>query len=194
MTEVPQIYLASRSPRRQELLLQIGVLFQVVAQDVEEKVQLDESPAAFVQRLSREKAQDGLQKTGGSNIPVLGSDTAVVVDNRILGKHRNRLHAIDMLMLLSGRTHQVMTAITLVNQQQILTAIAISEVTFAELDRELCDNYWRTGEPADKAGAYAVQGKGALFIKNINGSYSGVMGLPVFETAQLLKQFDINPL
>ncbi len=193
MTDVPQIYLASSSPRRQELLLQMGVLFQVVTQNVDEVSRADESPENFVIRLALEKAQYGLRQTD-NNIPVLGSDTAVVIDNTILGKPQNHQHAIEMLMQLSGRTHQVMTGVVLVNQQQTLSAVSISEVTFSELERGICENYWRTGEPSDKAGAYAVQGKGAVFIKNINGSYSGVMGLPVFETAQLLKQFNINLL
>ena len=194
MTDVPQVYLASASPRRQELLLQMGVLFQVVTQNVDEVSRAGELPEDFVLRLALEKAQDGLRHTGIKNIPVLGSDTAVVIDNRILGKPQSCQQAIEMLMQLSGRTHQVMTAVALLDQQQTLTAVSISEVTFSELDRETCEKYWRSGEPSDKAGAYAVQGKGALFIKNINGSYSGVMGLPVFETAQLLKQFNIKLL
>ncbi len=194
MTDVPQIYLASGSPRRQKLLLQMGVLFQVVTQNVEEVSQAEESPEDFVIRLALEKAQDGLRHTDINHIPVLGSDTAVVIDNTILGKPQSHQHAIEMLMQLSGRTHLVMTGVVLMNQQQTFSAVSISEVTFSELDREICENYWRTGEPFDKAGAYAVQGKGAVFIENINGSYSGVMGLPVYETAQLLKQFNINLL
>ena len=192
--EVPQVYLASGSPRRQELLVQMGVLFQVVAQNVDEVSRAEESPEDFVMRLALEKAQDGLRHTDLKHIPVLGSDTAVVIDNTILGKPQSHQHAIEMLMQLSGRTHQVMTGVVLLNEQQTFSAVSISEVTFTEIDREMCENYWRSGEPADKAGAYAVQGKGAVFIKNINGSYSGVMGLPVFETAQLLKQFNINLL
>lgn len=191
MIKLPQVYLASSSPRRQELLQQMGVLFQVVSQDVAETHQAGETAEQFVLRLAQEKAQDGLKYTDIKEIPVLGSDTAVVIENTILGKPENKQHAIEMLLHLSGQTHQVMTAVALVNHQKSLTSVSVSEVTFSKLTREICEHYWQTGEPSDKAGAYAVQGKGALFIKNINGSYSGVMGLPVFETAQLLNKFKI---
>lgn len=194
MSENPQIYLASSSPRRQELLQQMGVSFSVIPQFVEEIHKPDESPEDFVMRLALEKACDGHGRQSKGMIPVLGSDTAIVMNEQILGKPDNRDHALDMLMSLSGKTHQVLTAVALKNEQQEATALSVSEVSFCQLTRELCEQYWQTGEPADKAGSYAIQGRGSLFIRNINGSYSGVMGLPIYETANLLNQFGIDLL
>lgn len=191
MTTDPQIYLASSSPRRQELLLQMGVSFIVIPQYVKEHHKANESPEEFVKRLALEKARDGHVRQENRTIPVLGSDTAVVLEGNILGKPENREHAIDMLLELSGKTHEVLTAVALKNEQQSEVIVSVSEVSFTELSLEMCENYWQTGEPADKAGSYAVQGKGALFINNISGSYSGVMGLPIYETSNLLKQFGI---
>lgn len=192
MTDYPQIYLASNSPRRQELLKQMGVSFTVIPQFVEEKHRPEESPENLVARLAVEKASDGLARLDNDRIPVLGSDTAVVLNGNILGKPQNKEQAIDMLLSLSGKTHQVMTAVALTNHSQSRVLLSISEVSFSKLSRELCENYWQTGEPADKAGSYGIQGKGAVFISNINGSYSGVMGLPIYETASLLKQFGVS--
>ncbi len=194
MSDLPQIYLASSSPRRQELLQQMGVRYKVVAQQAEEHYQTGETAEQFVIRLALEKARDAFEHLENTDIPVLGSDTAVVYNNNILGKPKNKQHAIDMLMELSNQTHQVITAVALLNQHQSRYAVAISEVSFSKLNRQLCDNYWATGEPVDKAGAYGIQGRGALFIRYIKGSYSGIMGLPVYETAQLLKQFQIYTL
>ncbi len=194
MSHTPQLYLASASPRRQDILQQMGLVFSVVAQNIEEQYQPDESAQDYVLRLAVEKSKDGLKGLPRQNIPVLGADTIVAVDGKILEKPENREHGIEMLLSLSGRTHQVMTAVALSNENKIQSSFSVSEVLFAPLSRKICENYWQTGEPVDKAGSYAVQGQGALFIKNINGSYSGVMGLPIYETGLLLNQFGINLL
>ena len=194
----PQIYLASNSPRRQEILQQMGVSFSVIPQFIEESLAEHETAKQFVCRLALEKACDGLQRQVNKQIPVLGSDTIVVLENKILGKPENKQQSIEMLLSLSGKTHQVMTAVALVNEDTLTDVdkckISISEVTFANLSQTLCENYWQTGEPADKAGSYGIQSKGALFVKNIKGSYSGVMGLPIYETGLLLNQYKINLL
>lgn len=194
MSHTPQLYLASSSPRRQEILQQMGITFSVVPQNIEEQYLPDESPQNYVLRLAVEKSKDGLKGQIKQNIPVLGADTIVVLDGKVLEKPDNREHGIEMLLSLSGHTHQVMTAVALGNDNKIESAISVSEVLFSSLSRKICENYWQTGEPADKAGSYAVQGQGALFIKNINGSYTGVMGLPIYETGLLLNQFGINLL
>ncbi|MCU7835929.1 MAG: Maf family nucleotide pyrophosphatase [gamma proteobacterium symbiont of Taylorina sp.] len=194
MNHQPQIYLASSSPRRQEILQQMGVSFAVIPQRVEEETRTHESPEELVIRLALEKSKDGLKRQNNQKIPVLGSDTIVVLNGEILGKPDNKEQSIEMLLSLSDKTHQVMTAVVLANERHIKKAISISEVTFSQLDRNLCENYWQTNEPVDKAGSYGIQGQAALFIKNINGSYSGVMGLPVYETGLLLNQFGINLL
>ena len=194
MTKHPQIYLASSSPRRQELLHQMGVSFIVIPQFVKEVHKPGESPEEFVTRLAVQKAADGLSRQTNRRIPVLGSDTAVVLDGKILGKPGSREQAIEMLLSLSAHTHQVMTAVALKNEQKTEVVISVSEVSFSKLSREMCENYWHTGEPADKAGSYGIQGKGALFISNINGSYSAVMGLPIFEAGTILNKFGIKIL
>jgi septum formation protein len=189
-----QIYLASNSPRRQELLQQMGVEFKVISQFAEEKHQLNETPEDFVSRLAMAKASDGLARLNKQNIPVLGSDTAVILDGRILGKPTDREEAIEMLLSLSNRSHQVLTAVALKNEFQSAQLISTTEVSFAKLTPEMCENYWQTGEPIDKAGSYGIQGRGALFIHHINGSYSGVMGLPIYETRMLLQKFNLSLL
>lgn len=172
----------------------MGVTFSVVPQNIEEQYQPGEAAQDYVLRLALEKSKDGLKGQIKQKIPVLGADTIVVLDGKILEKPDNREHGIEMLLSLSGHTHQVMTAVALSNENKIESAVSVSEVIFAPVNRKMCENYWQTGEPVDKAGAYAVQGQGALFIKNINGSYTGVMGLPVYETGLLLNQFGINLL
>lgn len=186
-----QILLASSSPRRQELLSQMGVSFKVIPQFAEEKHNSIETPEMFVARLALEKATDGLLRQANQKIPVLGSDTAVVLDGKILGKPENKAQAIDMLLSLSSQTHQVLTAVVLKNKQQTEQILSTTEVTFTALSRKMCDQYWQSGEPVDKAGSYGIQGQGALFIRHINGSYSGVMGLPIYETNILLNKFGI---
>ena len=198
MNDLPQIYLASSSPRRQEILQQMGVSFELVPQFVEEDVLAGESAEQFVSRLAMEKAQAGMLQRKNQQIPVLGSDTIVVLNDKILGKPKNKQQSIEMLLSLSGKTHQVMTAIALINEarQDVKKqlSLCVSEVTFTHLSQELCESYWHTNEPIDKAGSYAIQGRAALFIKNINGSYSGVMGLPIYETSVLLHGFGIHLL
>ncbi len=194
VTIQPQIYLASSSPRRQELLNQMGVSFTIVAQLVAEEQQGNETPEDFVTRLALEKAADGFARQSNREIPVLGSDTAVILDGKILGKPEGREQAIEMLLSLSARTHQVMTSVALKNDQQSEVSLSVSDVSFAKLSRQMCENYWQTGEPVDKAGSYGIQGKGSLFISKIHGSYSGVMGLPIYETGILLNKFGIHLL
>ncbi len=189
-----QLYLASSSPRRKELLIQMGVCFSVVKQKVQEIRHAGETAEDFVTRLAQEKAMAGYKQCGSHQLPVLGADTIIVTDEQILGKPENRQHGISMLMSLSGRTHRVMTAVAVQDGQELETALNISQVTFAVLTPLICEHYWDTGEPIDKAGGYAIQGRGALFIKQLQGSYSGVMGLPIYETALVLKKFDIHVL
>ena len=188
----PQITLASASPRRRELLDQIQVSYEVLAVDIDEAVYPDETPTQYVQRLAMEKARAGYQERPVR--PALGSDTIVVIDSAVLGKPLNKEHGLQMLGLLSGRTHKVMTAVALHADSFQQCSLSMSEVTFAILSDEAIDAYWETGEPVDKAGGYAVQGIAAQFIQTINGSYSGIMGLPLYETAELLKQSGIKLL
>lgn len=182
------IILASASPRRRELLRQIGVEFRAVAADIEEIPLADEQPAEFVLRMAREKALEVI-RLEGDRIPVLGSDTAVILDDRILGKPADRNEAAEMLRSLSEKTHRVFSAVAVaVNASETHTALNITEVTFSTLEPEWIEAYIDTGDPMDKAGAYGVQGKAAEKISRIEGSFYGVMGLPLYETAQLLKR------
>jgi septum formation protein len=182
------IYLASGSPRRRELLQQIGVTFRVVGADLDETAFQGESPLAYVSRLAQAKAAVGWEHSRDSGIaPVLAADTAVVLDGRILGKPKGLDDAIAMLLELSGRTHEVLTAVALRSGSGIEGNVSRSTVTFRSIDPSEARAYWETGEPSDKAGAYAIQGYAAIFITDLKGSYSGVMGLPLFETAALLK-------
>jgi septum formation protein len=183
----PLIYLASASPRRSALLAQVGVGHRVQAVSVDESVREGEPPAAYVRRLAELKAETlWSQLPGSERHRVLGADTAVVLDGEILGKPRDENDCVRMLSLLSGRTHEVFTAVALRSQAGCGTRLNVSEVTFRKLASAEIRDYWRSGEPADKAGAYAVQGLAALFIERIAGSYSGIMGLPLFETGELL--------
>ncbi len=185
---LPDIALASGSPRRQELLSQIGVSFSVVAVDVDESLLDGESAGDYVQRLAVAKAQAGWHiLSSQQKIPVLGADTAVIVDDEILGKPRDADDARAMLQRLSGRCHQVMTAVAIVDQQQVLCKLNTSEVCFSDLSSEQIAWYVSTGEGTDKAGGYAVQGLAAMFIERIEGSYSGIMGLPLRETSVMLQ-------
>lgn len=188
-TMLPHVYLASKSPRRRELLSQIGVSYDVISVDVPE-VQGNESPEDYVQRLSQDKARAGAKEI--ADLPVLGADTIVVLGEQVLEKPKNKEDAICMLMALSNKTHQVMTAVSLWYQEQCHTHLNISEVTFRELTLEEAELYWETGEPVDKAGSYGIQGKGGVFVKEIRGSYSGVVGLPLYETHQLLYKIGKN--
>ena len=187
------IILASGSPRRQALLRQIGVRFRQQVADVDETPLDNESAQDYVVRLAVAKACAVRQQPGADKAPVLGADTAVVVDGRLLGKPADLAHARDMLQLLSGRRHQVLSAVALVQDRQAVAA-SVSNVWFRALSEKDIEDYWKTGEPRDKAGAYGVQGIGAIFIERLEGSYSGVMGLPLYETARLLQDFCIQVL
>ena len=189
-TMPPQLILASASPRRSELLTQIGIRHRVVPVAIDETPWPGEAPAAYVTRVASEKSAV-CQALLNQDLPVLSADTSVICDGVILGKPENSHQAIDMLSRLSGRSHQVYSAVSLRGDAHG-QALSISQVTFRELSLEEIMAYWQSGEPCDKAGAYAIQGLGSIFIKTITGSYSGVMGLPLFETAQLLAQQDIK--
>lgn len=185
------LYLASQSPRRQALLQQIGVVFEVRVADIDEQVRDTEAPAAYVQRLALSKARsiyDNLAQTARK--PVLGADTVVVIDGQILGKPTDRADALAMLSRLAGREHQVMTGVALISGRHSV-CVNVSYVTFRELSQAEIEDYWASGEPRDKAGAYAIQGRAASFIRELRGSYSGVMGLPLFETTNLLLEHGV---
>lgn len=184
------LYLASQSPRRRELLAQIGMAFDTVDVDVSEVRAADESPQAYVERVAREKARAGLQVVveRDSNAIVLGADTEVVLDDRVFGKPRDGADAAAMLHALSGCTHTVISVVCCASVQGERIAACASAVTFAELDTGEIERYVATGEPFGKAGGYAIQGRAAGFVAHLSGSYSGVMGLPLFETMRLLRE------
>lgn len=189
----PLIYLASASPRRSALLAQIGVAHRVAPVAVDESAGEAEDPEHYVSRLAALKADtlwEGLPEA--RRLPVLGSDTSVVVDRTILGKPADEADCLRMLELLSGRTHQVYTAVAIRSVAGGEVRLSVSDVSFRPLSQAEMRAYWRTGEPADKAGGYAIQGRGAIFIRHIAGSYSGIMGLPLFETAELLAAHHIR--
>lgn len=190
---IAPILLASLSPRRRELLTQLGVSFEAVPVFVDETPMPGEPAEAYVQRVASAKSTAGLEASGGLR-PVLAADTEVVLDGKVLGKPRDLDHAISLLMRLSGRTHRVLSAVSLRQGSNHWTASSESRVSLRTLDRREIAAYWSTGEPHDKAGGYAIQGRGALFISHLEGSYSGVMGLPLFETAQLLTHVGIDAI
>lgn len=183
----PSIILASASPRRSELLRQVGVRFRVVVTDVDESVRPGEEPGEYVLRVARDKAL-AAQRRERAALPVLAADTAVVLDGCILGKPVSRAEAADMLSRLAGRTHEVYSGVALARGAGAVDErINVSRVTFAPLDSAWIEAYIATGDPLDKAGAYGVQGRAAEKIARIEGSFSGVMGLPLFETCDLLR-------
>ncbi len=193
----PVVYLASKSPRREELLRQLGVEFTALRvreapgrdRDVDEGARDAEPALHYVERIARTKAAVGWQRMVQRGLPprpVLGADTEVVLDGSIFGKPKDAADAARMLAMLSHRTHQVLTAVALCWDQQIVAEIVTSSVTLRELRSDEIERYVASGEPFDKAGAYAVQGRAASFVSRIEGSYSGVMGLPLYETAQAL--------
>lgn len=189
---LPPIYLASGSPRRRELLAQIGVTFDVLKIDIDESPQTGESPEAYVQRVAIDKAKAGLilrEQLDLSKRPILAADTSVVIDDDILGKPANQSEARQFIKRLSGRQHQVISAVALATDKSIKVCSQLSNVRFARLSEAEIDWYVATGEGKDKAGAYAVQGLAAQFIEYIEGSYAGIMGLPLFETRQLLQDY-----
>ncbi|MBK1734072.1 septum formation protein Maf [Halorhodospira abdelmalekii] len=185
----PFIILASQSPRRRELLERIGVRYETVVAPVDEQPEPDEGAEMFVLRMALEKARRGFAATE-QRAPTLAADTAVVIDGEIIGKPRDQADAQRMLMRLSGATHRVLTGVALVDDREA-TRLSVSQVTFRTLDEQECQGYWASGEPADKAGAYAIQGRGGVFIEHLEGSYTGVMGLPLYETTLLLDEFAI---
>ncbi|WP_294911631.1 Maf family protein [Tatumella sp. UBA2305] len=184
------LYLASASPRRQELLALSGLTFERLITDVEEVRRKDESPQAYVSRLSAEKALAGV-RVAPRNLPVIGADTIVVSEGRVLEKPCSEEDACRMLNALSGKTHQVITAVTVANRQHSLTTSVTTQVTFRQLNARDIAQYIASGEPMDKAGAYGIQGKGGRFVRSIEGSYSAVVGLPLVETEELLDQLQL---
>ncbi len=193
MATTPRLILASASPRRRELLDQLGICYTVRPADIVECPQAGEAPEAYVQRIAAEKSQTALNASDGA-LPVLAADTEVVLDGEIFGKPDGLAHASAMLSRLSGREHAVLSAVSLRQGHRHWTALNRSLVRFRALTTRDIAAYWATGEPLGKAGAYAIQGLGALFITRLAGSYSGVMGLPLFETADLLAQVKLYPL
>jgi septum formation protein len=189
------LHLASQSPRRRQLLEQIGVPFAMLDVDVLEQRAEGESPHDYVSRVARDKARAGwagLDRQADDAV-VLGADTEVVLDDHVFGKPQDAGEAAAMLRRLSGRTHAVITVVWLVGATRELRAECVSQVRFATLDEPTIAAYVASGEPFGKAGAYAIQGRGATLVEHLQGSYSGVMGLPVFETARLLREFGVRP-
>jgi septum formation protein len=197
-----RIYLASRSPRRRDLLKQIGVPFELLllredlrrGVDVDETPLPDESAGVYVLRIARAKAETAVRQIAYRNLPqkpVLAADTTVVFDGEIIGKPDDAEHAARMLRALSGREHQVLTAVAVALREQIETQISVSSVWFRELSDTEVRRYCSSGEPLDKAGGYAIQGRAGAFVTRISGSYSGIMGLPLAETVELLQKFNV---
>lgn len=187
---VARLCLASASPRRRQLLASIGVKAEVRPVDIDETPRAGEPAEAYVRRLAREKALAGAQ---GAVLPVLGADTAVILDGWILGKPRDQAHAAAMLGALAGRTHEVLTAVAVAGPAGLLEACVATRVTLRAIAAQEIAAYWATGEPLDKAGGYAIQGLAAIFVERIEGSHSAVVGLPLFETAALLAQQGVTP-
>lgn len=185
------LFLASASPRRRELLTQIGVPFELLSITLDETPLPAERPGAYVQRLAREKALAGWAAVGDDSVAVLGADTTVVIDERILGKPADRAEGLLMLESLSDREHHVLTAVALATRGACEVRLVTSRVRFRGIERAEAEAYWASGEPCDKAGGYAIQGWGAVFVAELRGSYSAVVGLPLCETAQLLDQAGI---
>jgi septum formation protein len=181
------ILLASASPRRSQLLAQIGVRHRIQASEINESPRGRESPAAYVARLAAGTAQALVDTEGGRPAcPVLAADTTVVLDGAIFGKPADEADCVAMLTALGGRRHEVLTAVALWHEGRLSEALAASQVTLRAIAPAECRRYWATGEPAGKAGAYAIQGLGAVFVQWLEGSFSNVMGLPLFETSALL--------
>jgi len=198
MTRHSFVYLASQSPRRKQLLEQLGVKFELLLPDASEDaealevVRPNEKPRTYVQRVTALKLEAALQRLknrGLTPAPVLCSDTTVAIGNTIFAKPDNADHAKEMLRQLSGQTHRVLTAVSIGTMRKQSRALSISQVRFADLSKQDIDRYVASQEPLGKAGSYAIQGKAAAFISHISGNYSGIMGLPMFETAHLLREF-----
>lgn len=188
-----QIILASASPRRRELLDQINITYDLMPVDIDESPMLDESPKHLAMRLAKTKAEAAWQLSDQSK-PVLGSDTLGELEGEVLIKPRDYEHAFAMLLRMSGQWHDIYSTVAVTFQGRTLQALSHSRVLFRSLCRQDIEAYWQSGEPQDKAGAYAIQGLGAIFVEKLEGSFSGVMGLPLAETSQLLKQYGIDSL
>ncbi|MBD1581061.1 Maf family protein [Pseudoalteromonas sp. S16_S37] len=184
----PSLYLASASPRRKQLLAQLNYDFIQFSVDADETQLNNEPPLQYVERLARLKAESAVAQ-GYSDRPVLGSDTVVVIDNIALGKPKDEQDFLNTMRRLSGRTHQVYTAIALADSNHTISTVVCTEVTFKQLSTQEMHQYWLSGEPLDKAGGYGIQGIGGKFITKLSGSYFAVMGLPLYETDQLIKEF-----
>ncbi|AIN16794.1 MULTISPECIES: Maf family protein [Yersinia] len=182
------LYLASGSPRRRELLTLLDVPFEVLKTEVEELRRPEESAQEYVQRLAQDKARAGVM-VAPQDLPVLGADTIVVLNGQVLEKPRDKAHAQEILSALSGQQHQVITAVSLADKQEVLSTMVVTDVTFRVLSQLEISDYIATGEPMDKAGAYGIQGKGGCFVRTISGSYHAVVGLPLVETHELLSHF-----
>jgi septum formation protein len=200
ITLEPRIYLASRSPRRRELLAQIGVRFELLMfrgvpredPDVDEAVLPDETPEDYVVRVTLAKAQAGVRRIRERHLiphPVLAADTTVEIEGNVIGKPEHEADAVAILQRLSGRTHRVLTAVALSDGSRAEHLLNVSEVRFRPLEPEEIRRYVASGEPLDKAGAYGIQGRAAVFVEEIKGSYTGIMGLPLYETAILLRRY-----
>ena len=200
-----RIYLASRSPRRRDLLKQIGVPFELLllrqdlrrGVDVDETPLQDESPSVYALRIATAKASTAMLQIAQRGLPikpVLAADTTVVFDEQLIGKPDDTDHAVRILQTLSGREHQVITAVAVALRDQVETQLSVSSVWFRELAEAEVRRYVASGEPADKAGAYAIQGRAGAFVTRIAGSYSGIMGLPLAETAELLARFNVSTI
>lgn len=184
------LLLASQSPRRAELLKQIGVAFSQYPVNIDETVQAHETPDKYVRRMAQEKSRLGYTRAGAKKL-VLGLDTIVVANDIILGKPKDKTDAIRMLSMLSDNTHRVYTAVAITSATQQKTIVVETQVCFGTLSSQQMEWYWQTGEPQDKAGSYGIQGLGGQFVKHITGSYSAVVGLPLYQTRMLLTEFGI---
>ncbi len=185
--------LGSGSPRRAELMRQLGLEFDVLPPDIDETPHEGEPAAEYVARMSRSKSAALRDRVDPGRL-VLCADTTVAVDNRILGKPESREHCVEMLMALAGRQHQVLSGVSLSDGRDIQSCVVETIVSFRPLTKEECEKYWLTGEPVDKAGGYGIQGIGATLVESITGSYSNVVGLPLMETAAMLRTFGIDCL
>ncbi len=188
MTGMKTLYLASQSPRRLELIRQIGLDPVVLPVSVDESALPNEPVKSFVRRLAVEKAQAGFNSVPDNDIWVVGGDTVVAIDDQVLGKPRNKGDYLRMMRLLSGRAHQVLSGIAVVHDGVVCSTVSISEVQFAELDEGEIEHYWASGEPQDKAGGYGIQGYAGKWVRHLSGSYTGIMGLSLYELDQLLKE------
>lgn len=190
------IILASASPRRRELLANLVGSFEVRPADIDETAFPMESPEEYVIRMAREKAEAIAGQGVDHRDVIIASDTSVVIDGQILGKPESFAHAKTMLRSLSGKTHQVMTSLCVCNGglNRVATCNVVSDVSFREISDLEIEHYWRTGEPCDKAGSYAIQGVGGMFVKHMTGSFSAVVGLPIYEVSQFLSEFGVSPL